>query len=141
MGAGLSVKILAIWGSLAVAPAAAIAQAVEPSNTWVRVITSDAGWVYYVDTASLRQAGMTREFWSSISSPKGMLFRTQGRAIYGATIYWSVDCQHRTYAWKAAQLLDQNANVLDEFDVSNYAPSSLSSDQVRTAIISYACTD
>jgi hypothetical protein len=125
---------------LVIQPVAIAQSPVEPNNAWVQVITSNVGWVYYIDTASLRTNGDRREFWSSIANPKGMLFRTQGRAVYAATIYWSVDCQQRTYAWKAAQLLDENADVLDEFDVANYAPSNLSSDQVRNAIVSYACT-
>lgn len=117
-------------------------QAAPAKNGWVRVITDESNNVWYLDKGSMQGRGRFRYFWVYFTLGTPLPMSSNGRMLDSGAIYLSLDCQQKQYRTRFVQLLDQNAKVIDEADVSRQSTADrlMPGDTIGAAIVKYACS-
>jgi hypothetical protein len=126
--------VILILGTIAPTQAA-------PARGWVRVLTDDARNIWYLDKGTVKGTGRYRYFWLYVTLGTPIPLTSDGRSLDSSAMYVSVDCQTLMYRPRYVQLLDQNAKVIDESDVTSQSTATkvLPSDKAGRAILKSAC--
>lgn len=101
-------KLLGLASCAAVLLAAEVTIA-APAK-WVRIMTDSSKNIWYVDASSIQGRGRYRFFWSFIENQNPVV--QNGRSVYSAIFYLSVDCQEQRYRLRFEEVFDQNSRSI-----------------------------
>lgn len=90
------------------------------ASGWVQVTTDRGNRIWYVDSGSIQGTGRFRYFWSYIVG--GPPFPEAGKLAHSSAYYLSVDCQQKRYRLRHARSLDENTNLIKEYNFGDSQP-------------------
>jgi len=115
------------------------ANAAPAKSGWVAVVTDGRNKTWYVDRGTVQGRGRFRYFWSYVVG--GNPYSDSGKLAYSTAFYLSVDCQLKRFRLRFAKSLDQNNNVIKEYDFGEARPlSSARAGSGEDATLRYVCS-
>lgn len=116
----------------------AIAAAQSIEKGWVAVMTDERERTWYVDSGTIEGKGQFRYFWSYTTGDTP--YSDNGKMAYSTAFYLSVDCQQKKFRLRYAKSLDQNSQLIKEYNFGDSQPlGSPTSGSGEEASMNYVC--
>jgi hypothetical protein len=105
---------------------------------WIRIKTDERQNIYYVDTTTIETKGSQRYFWSYIVF--GTPYEHENKLVYSSAYYLSVNCQEQLFNLHFKELLDENRQVIKEYDYSDSVAGAPTPGSSEEASLKFVCS-